>query len=70
MNATKWYTLTEFVKYLGREGKCTVEETPKGWFIKLIQKDPKEVSPSIWAWGGLGGYGWWGSRERCVLLPS
>lgn len=30
MNSTKWYTLTEFVKHLGRTGKCVVEETPKG----------------------------------------
>ena len=40
MNSTKWLTLTEFVKYLGKEGKCKVEDTPKGWFITLIQKDP------------------------------
>ena len=33
MNATKWSTLTEFVKYLGREGKCIVDETPKGWSV-------------------------------------
>jgi DNA/RNA-binding protein KIN17 len=42
MNSTKWLTLTEFVKYLGREGKCKVEDTPKGWYITLIQKDPFE----------------------------
>lgn len=35
MNSTKWLTLTDFVKHLGRTGKCFVEETPKGWFIKL-----------------------------------
>ena len=29
MNATKWHTLTDFVKYLGREGYCIVDETPK-----------------------------------------
>ena len=40
MNATRWLSLTEFVKYLGREGKCKVDETPKGWFITLIQEDP------------------------------
>ena len=40
MNATKWLTLTEFVKHLGKEGKCRVDETPKGWFISLIQADP------------------------------
>lgn len=42
MNSTQWLTLTEFVKYLGREGKCKVEDTPKGWYISLIQKDPFE----------------------------
>ncbi len=40
MNSTKWLTLTEFVKYLGREGFCRVDETPKGWFISIIQDDP------------------------------
>lgn len=42
MNATNWLTLSEFVKYLGREGKCKVEDTPKGWYITLIQNDPFE----------------------------
>jgi DNA/RNA-binding protein KIN17 len=42
MNSTKWLSLTEFVKYLGKEGKCRVEDTPKGWYIMLIQKDPFE----------------------------
>lgn len=37
MNSTRWLTLTEFVKYLGREGKCKVDETEKGWFITLIR---------------------------------
>ncbi|GFT72061.1 hypothetical protein TNCV_2715311 [Trichonephila clavipes] len=27
MNATQWETLTEFVKWLGREGHCIVDET-------------------------------------------
>ena len=42
MNSTKYHTLTEFVKYLGRTGKCRVDETEKGWFISLIQEDPME----------------------------
>lgn len=42
MNSTKWYTLTDFVKFLGREGLCKVDETPKGWFISLIHRDPVE----------------------------
>lgn len=33
MNSTEWATLTDFVKYLGRTGKCKVEETEKGWFM-------------------------------------
>ncbi len=33
MNATKWTTLTGFVQYLGRTGKCVVDETPKGLFL-------------------------------------
>jgi len=40
MNSTFWTTLSEFVVYLGKEGKCEVEETPKGWFIKYINVDP------------------------------
>ncbi|KAF2198600.1 hypothetical protein GQ43DRAFT_450862 [Delitschia confertaspora ATCC 74209] len=30
MNATKWPSLTEYVKYLGREGICHVKEDDKG----------------------------------------
>jgi DNA/RNA-binding protein KIN17 len=40
MNSTKWATLTEFVKYLGRTGKCKVDETPKGWFMTFIDREP------------------------------
>ncbi|KAK5575785.1 hypothetical protein RB653_006919 [Dictyostelium firmibasis] len=43
MNATEWTTLTEFVKYLGKTSKCIVEETPKGWFITYINRDPDFV---------------------------
>lgn len=43
MNSTKWATLTEFVKYLGREGKCKVDETPKGWFITFIDREPETL---------------------------
>ncbi|EFJ48020.1 splicing factor-like protein [Volvox carteri f. nagariensis] len=41
MNSTRWLTLTEFVKYLGKSGQCKVDETEKGWYITLIHKDPK-----------------------------
>lgn len=40
MNSTIWPTLTDFVKYLGRTGKCKVEETERGWFIEYINRDP------------------------------
>jgi hypothetical protein len=42
MNSTKWLTLTEFVKYLGREGKCKVDETEKGWYITYIHEDMED----------------------------
>ncbi|KAJ0047850.1 hypothetical protein Pint_16777 [Pistacia integerrima] len=43
MNSTTWTSLTEFVKYLGRTGKCKVEETPKGWFITYIDRDSETL---------------------------
>ncbi|KAF7801495.1 KIN17-like protein [Senna tora] len=43
MNSTQWATLTEFVKHLGRTGKCKVEETPKGWFITYIDRDSETL---------------------------
>lgn len=47
MNSTKWLTLSEYVKYLGKEGICTVEESPKGWFIRLVQREPADVRPAL-----------------------
>lgn len=44
MNATKWYTLTEFVKWLGRTGQCTVDETEKGWYVTYIDRDPETLA--------------------------
>ena len=44
MNATKWQTLTEFVKYLGRTGKCVVEDHPtEGWLITYIERDDSMI---------------------------
>ncbi|KAL7797485.1 domain of Kin17 curved DNA-binding domain-containing protein [Trichoderma ceciliae] len=40
MNATKWPSLTEFAKYLGREALCRVEETEKGLHISWIDNSP------------------------------
>uniref|UniRef100_A0A8C5EEN3 DNA/RNA-binding protein KIN17 n=1 Tax=Gouania willdenowi TaxID=441366 RepID=A0A8C5EEN3_GOUWI len=43
MNSTKWETLTEFTKWLGRQGLCKVDETPKGWYIEYIDRDPETI---------------------------
>uniref|UniRef100_A0A0V0GAD9 DNA/RNA-binding protein Kin17 WH-like domain-containing protein n=1 Tax=Triatoma dimidiata TaxID=72491 RepID=A0A0V0GAD9_TRIDM len=43
MNSTQWETLTDFVKWLGREGKCVVDETEKGWFVTFIDRDPETI---------------------------
>ena len=40
MNATHWTTLSEFVQYLGKTGKCIVEESERGgWDIQYIERD-------------------------------
>ncbi|KAJ3048265.1 hypothetical protein HK097_010733 [Rhizophlyctis rosea] len=43
MNATHWNSLTEFAMHLGKQGICEVEETPKGWFIKWIDRSPETL---------------------------
>jgi DNA/RNA-binding protein KIN17 len=43
MNATKWPSLTEFAKFLGREGICRVEETDKGIQIAWIDNSPEAL---------------------------
>ncbi|KAL7925282.1 domain of Kin17 curved DNA-binding domain-containing protein [Trichoderma austrokoningii] len=40
MNATRWPSLTEFAKHLGREGLCRVEENDKGFHISWIDNSP------------------------------
>ena len=47
MNATRWVTLTTFVKYLGDSGKCKVEETPKGWYLEYIERDPTLIAKQV-----------------------
>ena len=44
MNATIWETLTDFIMYLGRSGKCEVDETEKGWFVTYIDRDPETLA--------------------------
>ncbi|EFQ28091.1 hypothetical protein CGRA01v4_03206 [Colletotrichum graminicola] len=43
MNATKWPSLTEFAKHLGREGICRVEENEKGIHISWIDNSPEAL---------------------------
>ena len=38
MNATMWATLSDFIQYLGKTGKCQVEETERGWYVKYVPK--------------------------------
>eukprot|EP01071_Lankesteria_metandrocarpae_P004914 Lankesteria_metandrocarpae@DN3745_c0_g1_i1.p1 len=42
MNSTVWVTLSEFVQYLGRTGKCTIDRTERGWWLEYIDKDKVE----------------------------
>lgn len=44
MNATAWSSLAGLCKFLGKEGKCVVEETDKGWFVQWIDRDPKVLA--------------------------
>lgn len=43
MNATKWPSLMEFAKYLGREGICRVEEDEKGVFVSWVDNSPENL---------------------------
>ena len=47
MNATKWLSLSEFVKHLGRTGVVRVEETEKGFFISWIDNSPKALAKAV-----------------------
>lgn len=42
MNATQWLTLSEFVKYLGKDGKAAVDQDDEGkWYVRYINRDPE-----------------------------
>src|SRR4051794_15370370 len=43
MNATKWSSLSGFCQYLAKAGYCTIDETPKGWYIAYIDRDPAKL---------------------------
>ncbi len=47
MNSTRWVTLTEFVKHLGRCGIAKVDETEKGWFLAWIDNSPKALAKAV-----------------------
>lgn len=39
MNATRWMTLSQFAKELGRDGFCRVEDRPDGWWLAYLDRD-------------------------------
>jgi DNA/RNA-binding protein KIN17 len=43
MNSTCWSSLAGFVRTVGSQGICEVEETEKGWLMKYIAKDRDEL---------------------------
>jgi DNA/RNA-binding protein KIN17 len=43
MNSTKWPSLTEYAKFLGREGICRVEEDDKGIHVAWIDNSPEAL---------------------------
>ena len=47
MNSTRWVTLTEFIKHLGRSGIARVDETDKGWFIAWVDNSPKALAKAV-----------------------
>lgn len=44
MNSTKWVTLSEFIKYMGREGLVRVDENEKGFWIQWVDTSPKALA--------------------------
>ncbi|KAH8888769.1 hypothetical protein GQ53DRAFT_748675 [Thozetella sp. PMI_491] len=43
LNSTKWHSLTDFAKHLGRESICRVEEKEDGIFIAWIDDSPEAM---------------------------
>lgn len=43
VNATQWKTLIDFTKWLGRQGLCKVDKTPKGLYIQYIIRDSETI---------------------------
>ncbi|RSM10099.1 hypothetical protein CEP52_003750 [Fusarium oligoseptatum] len=43
LNSTRWSSLTEFIKHLGRESLCRVEEKDDGLYVAWIDRSPEAV---------------------------
>jgi len=43
MNSTRWVALAGYVRWLGSQGLCEIEQTEKGWYVTLIDKDAEAV---------------------------
>ncbi|XP_073832905.1 kin17 DNA and RNA binding protein [Musca autumnalis] len=43
MNATRWLTLSDYVKWLGRTGQVVADETEKGWYVTYIDRSPEAL---------------------------
>ncbi|CUS08617.1 unnamed protein product [Tuber aestivum] len=43
MNATRWTSLSEFIKFLGREGICRVEEGERGLMVSWVDNSPEAL---------------------------
>jgi DNA/RNA-binding protein KIN17 len=43
MNASRWSSLSEFVKFLGREGICRVEEGERGLMVGWVDNSPEAL---------------------------
>ncbi|TKA61375.1 hypothetical protein B0A55_12015, partial [Friedmanniomyces simplex] len=43
MNSTKWPSLTEFAKYMGREGICRVEEGDRGLEVQWVDDSAEAI---------------------------
>lgn len=47
MNATRWNSLSEFVRSLGREGIVHVEDSERGYYITWIDNSPKALAKQV-----------------------
>jgi len=47
MNATKWNSLSEFCKQMGREGILRVDEAERGLYITWVDNSPKALAKQV-----------------------